>query len=349
MLAVATTNALRVYNAISEKLVWELYGSSPSIVRLDESPAVFTNFMRPSPDGGVICAEVQRGALNELLVIETSDGRVRTKRKPNSYDGSVTSTSFDNNHVGLFAWRPSCIKLHAVGVGKIEDGSFYTIPFQSPEWGLRYFAMSFTPDNEHILTCEGPMIGPNTTDFSIKVRVFRHKGGRLTDEHSFSSSRTRPNLLQTERQFFASFHFPSEDQWLVCFPDFDDTSNVCIVNARSGTVLARVSAGLSYVQQLQAGIVPTKAAIQVALDVETGMWTRMQQNMTLIPGRRTVTIMRFAIPGLQMKWEKSSNPVQFGSIIINIEPGDRCHLSSNGLFLTIQHGPNGKIDVMSLS
>ncbi|KAI9154830.1 hypothetical protein HJFPF1_07389 [Paramyrothecium foliicola] len=345
--AVATPTKLRVYNALTGLLLWELYGSSPSLVKSrGEAPMRFTKSLRPSPDGSRICARVQRGSLPQLIILDARNGQLVMMHTLNNYHGRVVYTSFDNTMVCLFQWAmnhesTSFMRVMSSEEGKGTFGLLKLIPFHLVQ-GQRGIVMSFAPDNRHIITCEGPAIEDLTTDFSVTVRTYRISDSKMVYEHSRLSSRSGPNNLVKQRGHSARFHFPSQDQWLVCFPDYDEPCKTCIMDVKTGAAVAWLSAELSGLLAWQVGALPAALPVQVGMDVDTGVWTRVEQNTSLVPRGRTVTVTRFPPLELQALSGATKGRMKPEATVLKIGSEDECYLSPNGRFLLVQRGVDSR-------
>ncbi|KAH7311486.1 hypothetical protein B0I35DRAFT_481446 [Stachybotrys elegans] len=340
-------SALRTYNVETGKLVWELYGTSPSLVQLHEAPVQFTGRIAASNDGGVLCATIMRNDSFQFVIIEAHDGTVRTLRALYQGDRGLPFNSHDNNSVALLCWGPSTVKILDISPGSQGTRDWKYMPAPTVPL-LRGVCMAMTPDNQHVVSCEGPLITELTKDFTVRVRVSRCYEGNPIHSHTFPSSKTALNTFQSDRDFLPGFHFPSESQWLVSFPDYNDASRTCIADAKTGVIVARVSAELNYLQQWQAGVMPAPAPVEVVLDTATGVWTRMQVNQSLVPAGKTATISRFVVPGVGPRGKGLRGPPTVESVVMKLEAKDVCHLSPDGRFLTVRHTLNGKVDVISL-
>jgi hypothetical protein len=377
-LVLTTSETVELYNAASGTLLWTLEGGSRQLVQWYGDLITFTNIFQLSPDGSILCVEIRPRNMNrELLVLDSMDGRVITRRSLDDKDGAVPQISPDNTKVALFKWTPRGESLNYIKIMPIDVASnetygtrngdscprghgFNTIPIPQLMRGGG-ITMYFAPDSKHIITCEGNLSKPEPdaedTSFMTCIRVYRCllSGGTLIHEVRIPGSRPPKNpIFEVWTDFPMRFHYPTSDRWLVSFFDFtDNVSKTRIVETTTGETVALLSAERSTWQSWKSGMLqPHK--VDMAFDEVSKRWTRIEVTKTLLPPGQTATITVFELPGswwrqgsvkgIKDAWSAARSQV----VVLNVGSDDICDLSRDGTRLIVQRPAAQQVHVWSI-
>lgn len=369
----STKIAVEVYDLATGTIRWTLPATLPEFLRQDETTVEFAHGVKVSADHSVICLQFRhQNDDRELLVLDAHDGHVVNRRPLPYTTGSTPHVSRDGKKVAMFdwgGWGYDPRKLNRVRVASVERGAAGPERTSSTEWPssaalnagpwLHEFdlpklrpgggmSMSFAPDGDHILTCEGPFGAPASTETAVTIRVYRCRDGALVHHFHFPGPPRQTNHFfpETVHELSLRFHFPESGEWLVSFPDYADASyGTRVVDARTGETVALLSAERSVFQTWQAGLSsPCKA--EVALDERTGNWTRLELVKTVLPPRQTATVTRFALEKPENgQWiVKRAEAVVLGTF----GQEDVFDLARDGSMLTVRHCHAHQMDAYRL-
>lgn len=342
--AVITRDAMQVYDGTDGRLLWEISGNSPQLIQRHEIAYTFSDIFKASPDGSLICGIATQESRRHLLVLQADSGRLKTKRLLGENDGSLLCISHDNKRVAIVQWASegeslNFIKLISINADEQGMGSFQQLPFP-PLQPFRGIAKCFTPDDEHIILCEGPGKRPDCTDLSISLSLYRIKDGMITAkiQRPAPTSSWNIGLLPSDR-FYSEFLFPNSDQWLVAVPDFGKAGTTCVLDIKTGETVATVSAGRSVLQRWQEGVLPTAVNVGMHFDKVTRTFMRVEGTAT------SFTLTRYASLGGEMqRWQKK----EYKTVVLSAGPSDTCQLFPGGSKMLIERASKNRIDVLSL-
>lgn len=359
--------ALETYDLTSGSLRWSIPATLPELL-LSHDAVEFTRRLKVSPDGTTLCAQIRRKShARDILIIDAREGRIITKRFLTDSNGDVPAISKDNTKVAVFNWgwgsgRQVHIKVFHIDAatnkkaradgGGTGPDSFNMIPIPKLRRGDG-MVMSFAPDSEHIITCEGPVISshpPLETPLTMTIRVYRCVDGALV------SHIDRPGAPPSSSPFYKNwqhlamrFHYPkSPDGWLVSFPDYTTNSGkTCIMDAKTGDTVALLSTERSLLQTWQSGLLPPSKA-EVTFDDKSGLWTRMELTTTLLPPGQTATVTKFELPPQSTKDGRAAAPPEV-VVLGGLGADDILDLSGDGTLLAVRRAATHQVDVFQLS
>ncbi|KAG6000823.1 hypothetical protein E4U21_004966 [Claviceps maximensis] len=260
------------------------------------------------------------------------------------------------------------------------------IRFETPAPG-QAIGFRFAPDSKHLITCAGPArkVDKDAAPPSISVCVYSVEDeadkpirctrlpcspkffhatttttsssssnkSNITSKSSSTTPSSRPTVL-----FTTDFHFPTPQEWLVSFPDYTTPSpgpgRTCLVNARLGQIVAILNPPeLSLSQKWQVGVssAPPAQPTEVSYDPETGLFTRLDVNGTMLSRGQTLTVTRFALSANGGR-ERAvlRRALQIRAVVMSCRgAGDVCALSPDGMYVLVRRvGGEARMDVFSV-
>lgn len=339
---------MQTYDTARDLLLWELHGNSSQLVQGNEEPLNFGEGFRPSPDGTLLSVVASRKSHKRLLIIDSQSGWVKMECLLSSTDGNKPHISPNNNmavicNSGTLKDRAGHLKVFSL-LPEHEGSKPKSISFDKPA-SSQGISIRFAPDNHHIITCIGPTSRSDVSP-SVTVAVYDHRSSSLVRTTTIPCSESFNNSSNTVK-FAADFHFPSENEWLVSFPDYSGPRTTRVVNARLGQTVAAFTPELSLSQRWQVGVL-APGKVQVAYDADTGIFTRVEASTTMVPRGQALTICKFTLSaGGGREKAAARKPYQIKVSTMTCKASDSYGLTADGGYLFIQGST--KIDMLSLA
>ncbi|KAK3190971.1 hypothetical protein K4F52_002919 [Lecanicillium sp. MT-2017a] len=352
-LALTTSTLLQVYDGLRDSLLWELHSNSGQLVQGNEEPLNFGKALVPSPDGSILGIIAHRENQRRLLIVDAESGWVKLEHLLSIKDGAQLDISPDNTKAVLCHDNNDSGSIESFKVFSLVEGDgqpvMRRIQYQTRDlW--HGMGVRFAPDGQHIITCTGPskQLKGTSTPPNVCVNIYNDStGDRIRSARPPRSPTAKTNWPSS---FTPGFHFPTEEDWLVSFPDLGSSSGkTCIMNARLGQTVAVFGSELSMSQKWQVGV-QSADAVEVAYDAESGIFARTETTSTLIPRGQTVTLTQFALSangGREKAVVRKAHQIR--SKVLSCKHAGVSGLSPDGLHMFVQQGSAGKVDIMSLA